>query len=253
MADPGVRRLLQEAHGHVIVLGPVKLGSEASEFLHNGGPVGRKVVRIHHGPEEVRGPVGLEERVVAEGPVLRQLVLIGIEEVRVRMLMEVGRKLPKGVRTHDVVAVGKYNEVSACGIDAVVCRPGNPPVFFPVNDPDMLFPLIGREHFLHLRIRRMVVDENQFKVPVGLPQAGVDAGPKLVLRAVIDRNHDGEADIFLHFSFIENIGFNLPDIVAVIIFQMFVIGMGLFKLRALPGSFHAELLCHADEVPGTAV
>ena len=96
------------------------------------------MVGVHHREEEVRRPVGLEERHMPELSVLGDLVLIAVDEIGVRMPYDFRRKLLKGIVFNRVIAVHEHDEITGGFLKPCIGRLGYAAVFLPENHFDMI-------------------------------------------------------------------------------------------------------------------
>ena len=192
VANPGIVRQFQKAKGKIIVLGAVELRPQAAGLPHKLRPVHSQVVRIHHRQECVGRPVRLEERIVTHKAVLGQLVLVTVDEIVLRVLIQRPGHLEQRIWRENVVTVRERDEVALCSGDAVICRARNIAIFLPENDFDSLIFLVPQKNRAHGLPGGVVVYKDQLPVSVGLATDRLDAGGQLVVLHVVDRDHHTE-------------------------------------------------------------
>ena len=199
------------AEDEVVVLGAV-VGAALVDLAAGGVGLGdgveeaaagdEEVADVIHGAKQVRVEVGLEVRLEVVDVLEVDLVLVGIEDLDVRMGVDRANALIEGLRLELVVMVGEDDEVAGrhadrgVGVlrDAEVLREGliaEAAVCCSVLGEDLLrCPALCRV-VLDLRVRGRV-HEADLELRVGLLTDGVKHAAEELLRGRVDRDHDGE-------------------------------------------------------------
>ena len=199
------------AEDEVVVLGAV-VGAALVDLAAGGVGLGdgveeaaagdEEVADVVHGAEQVRVEVGLEVRLEVVDVLEVDLVLVGIEDLDVRMSIDRADALIEGLRLELVVMVSEDDEVAGrhadrgVGVlrDAEVLREGliaEAAICSGVLGEDLLrCPSLGRV-VLDLRVRGCV-HEADLELRVGLLPDRVEHAAEELLRGRVNRDHDGE-------------------------------------------------------------
>ena len=102
---------LGEAQDQVVVLAPIILGTEAADGLDQRSPVDAEMADIVVSKQQIGGPIRLEERLPALLPRVIGLVLVGVDQVGCRGLVERADHLEEGVRHQDIIRVKEAHEL----------------------------------------------------------------------------------------------------------------------------------------------
>ena len=165
---------------------------------------------VVHGAEQVRVEVGLEVRLEVVDVLEIDLVLVGIEDLDVRVGVDRANALIKGLRLELVVMVGEDDEVTGrhadrgVGIlrDAEVLRESRiaeTAVCGGVLSEHLLWCTALRRIVLDLRVRGCV-HEADLKRRVGLRPDRVEHAAEELLRGRVNRDHDGEGRLHREIS-----------------------------------------------------
>ena len=222
---------------------------------------------VIHGAEQVRVEVGLEVRLEVVDVLEIDLVLVGIEDLDVRVGVDRANALIKGLRLELVVMVGEDDEVTGrhadrgVGVlrDAEVLREGRiaeAPVCGGVLGEDLLRCTALRRVVLDLRVRGRVY-ETDLELRVGLLPDRVEHAAEELLRGRVNRNHDGEGRLhreisgtlpLLHELLVGDADLFIPLVVVVVVLDVLDLVDGFLKegaeavlLEVLPG--------HLDGLP----
>ena len=117
---------LGEAQDQVVVLAPVILGAEAADGLDQRSPVDAEMAHIVRGEQQIGGPIGLEERVPALLPRVIDLVLVGVDQVGRRGVVERADHLEECRRRQDIIMVEEPDELPRGQRQGGIGGPGNP-------------------------------------------------------------------------------------------------------------------------------
>ena len=202
---------LSGAEDEVVILGTVvgaalvdlpAVGVGLGDGVEEAAAGDEEVADVVHGAEQVRVEVGLKVRLEVVDVLEVDLVLVGIEDLDVRMGVDRANALIEGLRLELVVMVGEDDEVAGrhadrgVGVlrDAEVLREGliaEAAVCCSVLGEDLLrCPALCRV-VLDLRVRGRV-HEAGLELRVGLLTDGVKHAAEELLRGRVDRDHDGE-------------------------------------------------------------
>ena len=199
------------AEDEVVVLGTV-VGAALVDFPAVGVGLGdgveeaaagdEEVTDVVHGAEQVRVEVGLKVRLEVVDVLEVDLVLVGIEDLNIRMGVDRADALIEGLRLELVVVVSEDDEVTGrhadrgVGVlrDAEVLREGL------VAEAAVCGGVLGEDLLRCTALRRVVLDlrvwgrvhEADLELRVGLVFNGVEHAAEELLRGRIDRDHDGE-------------------------------------------------------------
>ena len=268
--------LLGGAEDEVVVLGTV-VGAALVDFLAVGSGLGdgveeatagdEEVADVVHGAEQVRVEVGLEVRLKVVDVLEVDLILVGIEDLDVRVGVDRADALIEGLRLELVVMVGEDDEVTGrhadrgVGIlrDAEVLRESRiaeAAVCSGVLGEDLLRCPSLRRVVLDLRVRGRV-HEADLKLRVGLLPDRVEHAAEELLRGRVNRDHDGEGRLLREISgalpllrelLVGDADLLIPLVVVVVVLDVLDLVDGFLKegaeavlLEVLPG--------HLDGLP----
>lgn len=207
------------AKDEVVVLGTV-VGAALVDFLAVGSGLGdgveeaaagdEEVADVIHGAEQVRVEVSLKVRLEVVDVLEVDLVLVGIEDLDVRVGVDRADALIEGLRLELVVMVGEDDEVTgrhadrSVGVlrDTKVLREGRiaeAAVCGGVLGEDLLRCPALRRVVLDLRVRGRV-HEADLKLRVGLLPDRVEHAAEKLLRGRVNRDHDGEGRLHREIS-----------------------------------------------------
>ena len=139
--------------------------------------------------EQVFVPVGLEVGVVAAA-LFVDLVLVGVDEIGVRVLENFVGDEVEGVLGKFVVVVQQDNKFTGGEFDGAIGARGNVAVLFTVVHLDAR--VSGRifvEHLANVRCGRLVIGNAEFPVRIQLVDHRVEAQAEKFFRGGVDR-HD---------------------------------------------------------------
>ena len=106
-----VRGLIHQTQDEVVILGALVSGAESSNPGNQAPAHHHQVTRVVGAQEVVGRPVGLEEHIAASAGRI-ELVLIRIEKVGFRMLVQARHDLEQCVGSHFVVVIEKRHELA---------------------------------------------------------------------------------------------------------------------------------------------
>ena len=264
------------AEDEVVVLGAV-VGAALVDLPAVGGVLGdgveeaaagdEEVADVVHGAEQVRVEVGLEVRLEVVDVLEVNLVLVGIEDLDVRVGIDRADALIEGLRLELVVMVGEDDEITGrhadrgVGVlrDAEVLREGliaEAAVCGGVLGEDLLRCPALRRVVLDLRVRGRI-HEADLKLRVGLLTNRVEHAAEELLRGRVDRDHDGEGRLLreiagtlplLRERLVADADLLIPLVVVVVVLDVLDLVDGLLKegakavlLKVFPG--------HLDGLP----
>ena len=187
-----------DAQHEVVVLRPVEAVPKAAQLLDERAPDDAQVARVHLAAQPVDRPVGLEERIELATPFV-DLVLVGVDVVDVRVLVDGRRDLGQGAWVEEVVVVEEGDELALGHGQAVVGRGHDPAVLGPVRHAHAAVG-VGRfvEDGSDLRRTRRVVDEAQLPVGEGLGAHRCNRLPQHLGGRPEDGGDDREARVGAH-------------------------------------------------------
>ena len=275
--------LLGGAEDEVVVLGPVvgaalvdlpAVGVGLGDGVEEAAAGDEEVADVVHGAEQVRVEVGFKVRLEVVDVLEIDLILVGIEDLDVRVGIDRADALIEGLRFELVVMVGEDDEVTGrhadrgVGVlrDAEVLREGliaEAAVCSGVLGENLLRCPALRRVVLDLRIRGRV-HEADLEVRVGLHTDGVEHAAKELLRGCIDRDHDGEARLNREISgtlpllrelLVGDADLLIPLVVVVVVLEVLDLVDGLLKegaeavlLEVLPGHLDGLPLEQGEEL-----
>ena len=264
------------AEDEVVVLGAV-VGAALVDLAAGGVGLGdgveeaaagdEEVADVIHGAKQVRVEVGLEVRLEVVDVLEVDLVLVGIEDLDVRMSIDRADALIEGLRLELVVMVSEDDEVAGrhadrgVGVlrDAEVLRKGliaEAAICSGVLGEDLLrCPSLGRV-VLDLRVRGCV-HEADLELRVSLLPDRVEHAAEELLRGRVNRDHDGEGRLLREIAgtlpllrelLVGDADLLIPLVVVVVVLDVLDLVDGFLKegaeavlLEVLPG--------HLDGLP----
>jgi hypothetical protein len=185
--DP-VRSFRQPQH-QLVVLHAVERRIEAADAFDEAPPHDEQVPDVHHAAEELRGPVGLEER-MAEPAAAVDLVLVGVDDIRVRLLVQHADALEQRVVVELVVVVEEGDELPLGRRERPVGGGGDARVGLAEADLDSRLAGDGVEVVERLAACGAVVGEDELPVRIGLPAHRLDRTLQPGRIGVEDRRED---------------------------------------------------------------
>lgn len=264
------------AEDEVVVLGTVvgaalvdlpTVGSGLGDGVKEAAAGDEEVADVIHGAEQVRVEVGLEVRLEVVDVLEVDLILVGIEDLGVRVGVDRADALIEGLRLELVVMVGEDDEVTGrhadrgVGIlrDAEVLREGR------IAEAAVCVGVLC-EHLLRCTaLRRVVLDfrvrgrvyEADLELRVGLLPDRVEHAAEELLRGRVNRDHDGEGRLHREISgtlpllrelLVGDADLLIPLVVVVVVLDVLDLVDGFLKegaeavlLEVLPG--------HLDGLP----
>ena len=120
-------RSLGQPQHQLVVLDPVERGVRPARSLDERAAHAEEVADVHHPTEELGRPVGLEEGLAPPAAPI-ELVLVGVDDVRPRLLVEAADALEQRIRVELVVVVEKRDELACGGAQRPVRRRRDPAV-----------------------------------------------------------------------------------------------------------------------------
>ena len=264
------------AEDEVVVLGTV-IGAALVDLLAVGSGLGdgvkeaaagdEEVADVIHGTEQVRVEVGLEVRLEVVDVLEVDLILVGIEDLDVRVGVDRADTLIEGLRLELVVMVGEDDEVTGrhadrgVGVlrDAEVLRESRiaeAAVCGGILSEDLLRCTALCRVVLDLRVRGRVY-EADLELRVGLLTDRVEHAAEELLRGRVNRDHDGEGRLHREISgtlpllrelLVGDADLLIPLVVVVVVLNVLDLVDGFLKegaeavlLEVLPG--------HLDGLP----
>ena len=185
-------RAFTGAQPKVMVLRAFESDTDAANIFVQPSANAREMARIAEGEQELGRPVGLELRGMTPAADV-DLVIVAINQVGLRMGIEIEREMSKRVTFQQVVVVKEDKEFPPGRGGSLVRRHRDVAIFLAVDRPDPTVTSRLRCHLLtHSEVGTGIVDKNQ--LPAGKRLLD-HAGDHLLERAqgrVVDGNQDRE-------------------------------------------------------------
>ncbi len=145
------------------------------------------------GEQQIGGPIRLEERIPVLFTRVVGLVLVGVDQVGRRGLVERADRLEKGVRHQDIIGVQQADELARGQGERGIAVGGDPPVLGQMDDLDPRVPL-GQpvQDGAHVRGRGAAIGHAELPPGVGLRHDRVHHQVQVFLRGVIGRDHQAD-------------------------------------------------------------
>ena len=185
--------VLGVAQDEIVILRALAFRPEGADAGNDIHPVERQMGRVHAGFQRLGRPIRLEERLVALAA-HRDLVLVRVEEIDLRIRVQGGNERVERVRRDRVVVVDQREPVAGGQGESIVARRDDAAV---LRSPMQPHPrLLRRQRVQHRRDMgraRRVVAEAQLPIGIGLrPDAG-KRRLQIGFGRVVDRHDDGDA------------------------------------------------------------
>ena len=183
---------LGHAQEQVVVLRTLEAGVEATDFVDERAPGDGQMARVHLRTEALGRPVGLVERRDQLTPG-REVVLVGVAVVDLRVIVEDGGHRGERVAHDEVVVVEEGDELAGRHGEGVVRGGDDPAVLVTGDDAEATVGgAVLVEHRTYVRLRRAVVDEAVLPVGERLRADRVEAGAQHRFGRVVHRRDDRE-------------------------------------------------------------
>ncbi len=180
------------AQDEVVVLAAVEFAAEAPGLFEERATVSQEMRDVVAGQQQVRRPVGLEERADAAA-VPRFLVFVRVNDVEIGLLVEELHYLQEGIWLKLVIVVQHRDEFACRSRERRVAGAGDAAVFSESDDLNpVIEPRVFGQHTADVRLRRGVVGEAELPVRIDLRQHGVDRLAQPALPGVVDRSNDAD-------------------------------------------------------------
>ena len=163
----------------------------APEAPPERGSHAERLPRIHVGQQHLGREIRLEMR-MRPPPLGVDLVAVGVEQVRLRMLGHVEGQLRQGVRRQYVIMVQQHDEVAAGQLDRAVRRGRDVSVLGPEHQLDPRIPgkclQVGR----HRGVGTRIIGDAEFPVWIDLGEHAGDGQAEHCQVGLVDGHGDGE-------------------------------------------------------------
>ncbi len=144
-------RRFGETQNQVVVLTALETFAETADRVEDRAPVHAQMRGVHSRQERVGRPVRLEERLRPPSLII-DLVLVGVDHVGVRVLVEQQRVLEERVRCEHVVVIQQRYELAGRRSKCAVRRRGDVSVGLAKHQPHPVVALgVLFEHAPHVR------------------------------------------------------------------------------------------------------
>ena len=93
---------------------------------------------VHYRHERIGRPVGLELGIMPQSSVLGEHVLVGIDHIGIRMVIQVTHHLKERIRLERIVIIHECDELTLCDRKSRVGILGDPSVLASVNNMEIV-------------------------------------------------------------------------------------------------------------------
>ena len=147
------------------------------------------MAHVHHAAEELGRPIRLEKG-LAEPSAAVDLVLVGVDDVRLRLLVQETDAFEQRVRVELVVVIEEGDELTVGRGERLIGRGADSLVRLTEEDVDR--PVAGEaaQVFECRLVRRAVVGEAELPVRIGLTPDGLDRAREPLRVGVVDGRDD---------------------------------------------------------------
>ena len=184
------RAALADAQHQVVVLAAVEAFTKPADIVQQRPPHHREMVDVVLGEQPVRREVGFECRQTRLA-VGEQLVLVGVDHVRIGVVTDVRGHREQRMRAQHIIVIEEPDEIACGQLDRGVRCGGD--TTLPVAKTTRTRGSSRRfEHGTNVRLRRCVIRDAQLQVRIRLGEHRVDRSFQPGSLGVVHRHHDAD-------------------------------------------------------------
>ena len=186
-------RLLRTAENEIIILRAVIFMAEAAGLFQKFPLHNKQMADIIDAAKQILVKIRFKMRIKQSAAVHIQLILIGIDHITLRMLVDSGSYFKQGMLRQSIVMICQNDKIAGCHFQRRIGIAGNTQIVPQILTAEaaVLFHILLHDPVNDLSLaRRTSICHTDLPIPVGLGQNRIQHLTEIFLRSFIGRNDD---------------------------------------------------------------